>query len=164
MFLHQQVHLLQQNSQCGCSSRVPLPNSFAVWSNPNTALWEVLLPSDHSLGLCVVLLHVSWSVCVPFWCEGLLMWIPLSEGCGALTLSSHCLYHWLWNCDRGSLNDLSKHFSAKLELSFECNRSGIHTERHERTCCDTNSILYKLISHSSFLFRGSRIRKLKLIK
>lgn len=51
----------------------------------------------------------------------------------------------------GSLHDLSRHFSAELESSFECNRSEIHMEGHQRTHCNTdNNSVDAQVCHSFF--------------
>lgn len=79
------------------------------------------------------------------------MWIPVSEGCGAWTLP-FAVYIAGCGIATGSLNHLSRHFSAELESSFECNGSEIRMERHRRTRCNTdNNSVEVQVSHSFFI-------------
>lgn len=127
MFLHQQVHLHQWNSHvcdllftpakrlgCLCPGR----------SNPKSQCSEECCYAVTTLtgSPSVTLLRVSWSVCNPFWCKGLLTWIPVRERCRAQTLSCTASDRNIKSCGRGSLNDFSRQFSAKSESSFECNQ------------------------------------------
>lgn len=139
VFLHQQGHLLQQNL---CVSVLPVhPHQaaqlFVSWKvqSKGTVLWEVLLPSDHSPLLPV------WFLCMfhdlflfpsdgkAFWC-GFLLVRDVELGRYLAVFITGC---------RTAAGEAWRHFSAKPESCFECNRSGMHTEKCQRTYCSTNN-------------------------
>lgn len=70
----------------------PLPNSLAICVlksviQGDSALRSAVVLWSFTGSPTVTLLYVSWSVCNPFWCKVLLMWIPVSERCRAQTFS-----------------------------------------------------------------------------